>query len=82
MNEILRSAAGEERWTKVFSVTDEPIVSSDIVGSQYASVADLSLTRVVGGDLVKVLAWYDNEMGYVHALVEHVLKSGQYAGSL
>ena len=81
VNSTLRSGAGEERWAKVFSVTDEPIVSSDIVGSRYASIADLSMTRVVGGDLVKVLAWYDNEMGYVHALVEHVLKSGQYVES-
>ena len=62
-----------------FSVTDEPIVSSDIVGSTFGSIADLSLTRVVAGDLVKVLAWYDNEMGYAHALVEHVVKSGEYA---
>ena len=41
-----------------------------------ASIADLALTRVVGGNLVKVLAWYDNEMGYTHTLVEHVIKTG------
>ena len=54
-------------------MTDEALVSSDIVGEPYASIADLSLTRVVDGTLVKVLAWYDNEMGYTESLVRHVL---------
>jgi glyceraldehyde 3-phosphate dehydrogenase len=79
VNGVLCTAAKDARWKKIFSVTDEPIVSSDIVGSTYASIADLSMTRVVAGDLVKVLAWYDNEMGYVHALLEHVVKSGEHA---
>src|SRR3990167_7364749 len=78
VNDILRKAAQEDRWKKVFTVTDEQIVSSDIVGSPYAAIADLSFTRVVGGNLVKVLSWYDNEMGYTHALVEHVIKAGSY----
>ncbi|MBI2048806.1 MAG: type I glyceraldehyde-3-phosphate dehydrogenase, partial [Parcubacteria group bacterium] len=77
VNEILRKAAGEERWEKVFSVTDEPLVSSDIIGSPSASIADLNFTCVVGGNLVKVLAWYDNEMGYAHSLIEHVRKAGE-----
>lgn len=79
INEILKKAAGEERWSKTFAVTEEQLVSSDIVGNPYASIADLSFTRVVGGDLVKVLCWYDNEMGYTHALAEHVIKAGNYA---
>ncbi len=74
INSILTKAAQEERWKPVFSVTEEPLVSSDILGSKHASIADLSLTRVVDGNLVKVLAWYDNEMGYTHALVEHVVR--------
>lgn len=78
VNDILRKAADEGRWQKVFTVTDEPIVSSDIVGSVHASIADLSMTRVVDGNLVKVLAWYDNEMGYVHSLVEHVVAMAKY----
>jgi glyceraldehyde 3-phosphate dehydrogenase len=78
VNDILRKAAGEERWKKVFSVTEEPVVSSDIVGSNFASIADLSMTRVVDGNLVKVLAWYDNEMGYVHSLVEHVAEMAKH----
>ncbi len=78
VNTMLKKAAGDERWKPVFSVTDEPLVSSDIVGSKYASIADLSMTRVIDGNLVKVLAWYDNEMGYTHALVEHVLRLSKH----
>jgi len=78
VNEALRQAAREERWSKVFTVTEEPIVSTDIIGSKYASIADPAFTRVVGGNLVKVLAWYDNETGYTYSLVEHVIKSGSY----
>lgn len=78
INAILKKASEDDRWSKIFSVTDEPLVSSDIIGSAYASIADLSLTRVVDGTLVKVCAWYDNEMGYAYALVEHIIKSGEY----
>lgn len=78
VNEILKRAAGDERWKPVFSVTEEPLVSSDILGSKFASMADLSMTRVIGGNLVKVLAWYDNEMGYTHALVEHVSRLAKH----
>lgn len=77
INEILTKASEHSNWKGLFSVTNEPIVSSDIVGSRYASIADLSFTRVVGGNLVKVLAWYDNEMGYTSALVRHVVKAGE-----
>lgn len=72
VNTVLTSAAGTDRWKRVFAVTTEPLVSSDILALPYGSIADLSMTRVVDGTLVKVLAWYDNEMGYVHTLVEHV----------
>jgi glyceraldehyde 3-phosphate dehydrogenase len=78
VNQILKKAAGTERWSKVFSVTEDPIVSSDILGSRFASIADLGLTRVVDGNLVKVMAWYDNEMGYTHSLIEHVVKLASY----
>ncbi|MEK7555836.1 MAG: type I glyceraldehyde-3-phosphate dehydrogenase [Patescibacteria group bacterium] len=78
VNAILKKAAGEKRWGKVFTVTEEPLVSSDIIGNPHASIADLAFTRVVGGNLVKVVAWYDNEMGYTHSLVEHVIASGKY----
>lgn len=75
VNAILTRAAGEERWKKLFAVTNEQLVSSDIVGTHYASIVDLSFTRVIG-NLVKVLAWYDNESGYTHALIDHVIKAG------
>lgn len=72
VNNALMEASKTDRWKHLFAVTDEPIVSSDIVGARFASIADLSFTRVVGGNLVKVLAWYDNETSYTHSLVEHV----------
>ncbi|MDP2650139.1 MAG: glyceraldehyde 3-phosphate dehydrogenase NAD-binding domain-containing protein [bacterium] len=78
VNEILRTAADSARWQGLFAVTDEPVVSSDIVGRPEAAIADLSMTRVVGGNLVKVLAWYDNEMGYAHTLVKHVIEAGRH----
>lgn len=76
VNEILRKASTDARWAGIFSVTDEELVSSDIIGERYASIADLGMTRVVDGNLVKVLAWYDNEAGYTATLVTHVLKAG------
>jgi len=77
INNILKKASEDPNWKNLFAITEEPIVSSDIVGSRYASIADLAFTRVVGGNLVKVLAWYDNEMGYTSALVRHVVKAGE-----
>ncbi len=77
VNDILKRAAGEERWKGIFTVTEEELVSSDILGSPYGSIADLNFTRVVGGNLVKVMAWYDNEVGYCYTLLEHVIKAGR-----
>lgn len=77
VNDILKKASKQDRWKDIFAVTEDDLVSSDIKGSKYASIADLAFTRVVGGNLVKVLAWYDNEMGYTYTLVDHVVKAGQ-----
>ncbi len=77
INQIFRDAAKSPRWKGILKVVEEPIVSSDIIGETHASVVDLSFTKVVDGDLVKVLAWYDNEWGYSAMLVEHVIKAGQ-----
>jgi glyceraldehyde 3-phosphate dehydrogenase len=77
VNDILKKAAADPKWSKIFAVTDEPLVSSDILANPHASIADLAMTRVVGGNLVKVMGWYDNEMGYTNTLVEHVIKTGQ-----
>jgi len=77
INKILTDASHTDRWKNIFEVTSEPIVSSDVRDSVHASIADLSFTRVVGGNLIKVLAWYDNEMGYTYTLIDHVIKLGQ-----
>lgn len=76
VNAALTEAAKDARWKNIFTITDEPLVSSDIVGATHASIADLSMTRVADGTLVKVLAWYDNETGYTTSLVEHVMGVG------
>jgi glyceraldehyde 3-phosphate dehydrogenase len=75
INDALRHAETDSRWNGIFKTTDEELVSSDIIGEPYASIADLGMTRVVDGNLVKVLAWYDNEMGYTESLVQHVIKA-------
>lgn len=77
VNSILKKAAKDKRWKGIFNVTEEELVSSDILGSKYGSIADLKMTRVVGGNLVKVMGWYDNEMGYAYTLVDHVIKTGK-----
>ncbi len=78
VNAALVKASKENRWKNVFTATDEPIVSTDIIGAKVGSIADLSFTRVVGGNLVKVLAWYDNETSYTQTLVEHVAAIAKY----
>lgn len=78
VNKILTDAAASDKWKNLFQVSTEDLVSRDIIGNTHASIADLAMTRVVGGNLVKVLAWYDNEMGYTHTLLEHVVKTGKY----
>lgn len=78
VNKILKDAASDPHWKDIFKVTEDPIVSSDIIGAPYGSIADLGLTRVIDGNLVKVMAWYDNEMGYTHTLALHVAKTGGF----
>lgn len=72
VNEILKKAAESPRWKGIVRVTTDQIVSSDIIGDSHASIIDLTYTKVVGGNLVKVLSWYDNEWGYVSTLVRHI----------
>ncbi|MBP9715543.1 MAG: type I glyceraldehyde-3-phosphate dehydrogenase [Candidatus Pacebacteria bacterium] len=76
VNEILKKASESPRWSNVLGYTTEPLVSSDILGNSHASIIDSAMTRVIGGNLVKVMGWYDNEMGYTYTLVEHVIKTG------
>jgi len=61
----------------ILEVTTDPIVSSDIIGNPHSAIADLSLTQVVGGTMVKVIAWYDNEYGYANRLIEETLILGK-----
>lgn len=70
INDALIAASKTDRFKGVLTTTADPVVSSDFVGSPYSSIVDLALTNVVGGNLVKVVAWYDNESGYALRLVE------------
>ncbi|MFA6608740.1 MAG: glyceraldehyde 3-phosphate dehydrogenase NAD-binding domain-containing protein [Candidatus Paceibacterota bacterium] len=79
VNKILTEASRTERWKDIFQTTEEELVSSDILGLPYASIADLKMTRVIG-NLVKVMSWYDNEVGYTYTLVEHVSRVGKTLG--
>lgn len=72
VNQKLSEAANSDRWRNILAVTNEPLVSSDIVGRKESSIVDLALTQVIGGDLVKVVSWYDNEFGYCNRLIEQV----------
>ncbi|HOX96356.1 MAG TPA: glyceraldehyde 3-phosphate dehydrogenase NAD-binding domain-containing protein [Candidatus Woesebacteria bacterium] len=77
INDIFIDAASDPRYRGILAVTDEPLVSSDIVGRPESSIVDLDMTRVVDGTLVKVLAWYDNEWGYANRLIEETIKAGE-----
>lgn len=70
VNEALTQASKTSRFKGILAVTNEPLVSSDFIGNTNSSIVDLALTNVVGGNLVKIIAWYDNEYGYAHRLVE------------
>jgi glyceraldehyde 3-phosphate dehydrogenase len=70
VNEVLRREAETERYQGILAVTDEPLVSADIVKDPRASIVQLDLTRVVGGNLVKVMSWYDNEWGFTNQMVQ------------
>ena len=73
VNDILLKASKNPRYANVLHATYEPLVSSDIIQTPYSAIVDLSMTKVIDGDLVKILAWYDNEWGYSHRLVEMAL---------
>jgi len=77
LNKMFILVAKEERFQGILTTTNEPVVSTDIIGSSYSAIVDLGLTRVVAGNLVKIFAWYDNEWGYSTRLVEQVASAGQ-----
>lgn len=70
INQALIEASRNPRYAHILAVTHDPLVSSDFIGNPHSAIVDLSLTKVVDGDLVKVVAWYDNEWGYANRLVE------------
>ena len=77
VNEAFKKAASEPFYQGILAVTDEELVSSDFIGNSHSAIVDLKLTAVVGGNMLKVVAWYDNEWGYSNRLVEVVADSGK-----
>ncbi len=72
INAILKEEAATERYKKVVSVSEEPLVSTDIIQSTFAAVVDAEMTRVVDGDLCKIMAWYDNEWGFTNQMIRQI----------
>ncbi|MEO5888953.1 MAG: hypothetical protein ABIQ31_01810 [Ferruginibacter sp.] len=73
INEIFVEESGTERYKQVVTVSADPLVSTDIIKSPFATIVDLPMTRVVGGDLVKVMSWYDNEWGFSNQMVRQII---------
>ncbi len=78
VNGAFKKAAKEPYYQGILDVTEEPLVSSDFIGNSHSAIIDLSLTAVVGSNMLKVVAWYDNEWGYSNRLVEVVADVGRY----
>jgi glyceraldehyde 3-phosphate dehydrogenase len=70
VNEVFKKVAKMKRYAGIISASEEPLVSTDIIGNSYSAIVDLPMTKVVDGDLLKVTAWYDNEWGYSNRLAE------------
>ena len=77
INETFKKAAADPFYQGILGVSDEPLVSRDYIGNSHSGTVDLALTRVVGGNLIKVCVWYDNEWGYSNRLVELVADVGK-----
>jgi glyceraldehyde 3-phosphate dehydrogenase len=77
INQVFKKAAGEPYYQGILAVSEEPLVSHDYIGNSHSGTVDLLLTRVVVGNLVKVVVWYDNEWGYSNRLVELVSDVGK-----
>jgi glyceraldehyde 3-phosphate dehydrogenase len=82
VNRIFREEAECEKYKGVLGVTDEPLVSSDIVGDPRASIVDLEMTQVVDGNLVKVMSWYDNEWGFTSQMMREAARIAREAPDL
>jgi glyceraldehyde 3-phosphate dehydrogenase len=77
VNQAFKKAASEPFYQGILAVTEEELVSSDFIGNSHSAIVDLKLTAVVGGNMLKVVAWYDNEWGYSNRLVEVVADAGK-----
>jgi glyceraldehyde 3-phosphate dehydrogenase len=77
VSNIFKQAAKDPRWSGILQVTEDPIVSTDIIGEPYGAIIDLSFLKVLGKNFVKVFSWYDNEAGYTKTLIEHIRKVAQ-----
>ncbi len=77
VNDAFRKAAKEPYYQGILAVTEEELVSSDFIGNSHSAIVDLKLTAVLGGTMLKVVAWYDNEWGYSNRLVEVVADTGR-----
>ncbi|QHU93082.1 type I glyceraldehyde-3-phosphate dehydrogenase [Candidatus Saccharibacteria bacterium oral taxon 488] len=78
VNEAFKKAAADSFYQGILGVSEEPLVSRDFIGNSHSGIVDLSLTKVVGGNMVKIMVWYDNEWGYSNRLVELVADVGHY----
>lgn len=76
VNEVIKQSCCEPRYHGIVTWSEEPLVSTDIIGNPHSAIVDLPLTQVVDGDLVKIFAWYDNEWGYSNRLIEQVINIG------
>lgn len=77
INNVFKKAAGEPFYQGILAVSEEPLVSRDYIGNSHSGTVDLLLTKVVGGNLIKICIWYDNEWGYSNRLVELVADVGK-----
>ena len=77
VNEAFKKAATNPRYKDILDVTEEPIVSSDVIKNPLSSIVDLGLTKVIEGDFLKVIAWYDNEWGYSMRLADMAASIGK-----
>lgn len=78
VNDVFKKAARQPFYQGILGVSEEPLVSSDYIGNSHSGTVDLLLTKVVGGNLIKVCVWYDNEWGYSNRLVEVVADVGRH----
>jgi len=76
VNQVLKEASENPIYKGILAVSEEPLVSSDIIGRSESAIVDLLSTQVVAGNMVKIFAWYDNEWGYANRLVEQVIRVG------